>query len=50
MGQFEEAIDDYSKAIKLDGANVHAIYNRGICYERIREFIKVILLYLVVGY
>lgn len=36
MGHFEDAIGDYSKAIKIDTYNVHAIYNRGICFERIR--------------
>ena len=41
LGRFNDAIEDYSKAIKIDNYNVHAIYNRGICFERIRDFTKV---------
>lgn len=41
LGQFDQAIHDYSRAIKIDPINIHAIYNRGICFERIREFHKV---------
>ena len=36
-----EAINDYSKALELDKNNIHALHNRGICYERMGQFKKV---------
>ena len=38
IGQFEQAIDDYSNVIEIDSKNIHALHNRGISFERIGEY------------
>lgn len=35
LGQYQEAIRDYTRVIQLDGENIHALHNRGISYERL---------------
>lgn len=34
LKMYEEAINDYSKALSIDENNIHSLHNRGICYER----------------
>ena len=35
---YNEAVADYTKALELDTNNIHALHNRGICYERLGLF------------
>lgn len=39
---FSEAIDAFSKVIELNNRNLHALYNRGLCYLYIFELEKAI--------
>ncbi|MBI9038630.1 MAG: tetratricopeptide repeat protein [Bacteroidales bacterium] len=38
LEEFENAIDDFSKAIETDPAYSDAYYNRGYCYELLNDF------------
>ena len=38
MALYPEAIRDYTNALYIDNANTHSLYNRAICYERIRKY------------
>ena len=31
---------DYNEVLKLSKDNIHALYNRGICFEKIGEYKK----------
>lgn len=42
VGNYEEAIHDYSKVVESDGLNIHALHNRGISYEKIGQFNQVL--------
>ena len=49
LKMYDEAVNDYTKALSLDTNNIHAMHNRGLCYERlglyrnaIEDFTKVI--------
>jgi Flp pilus assembly protein TadD len=37
-GKFHQAIEDYSAAINAEPDNAFAYYNRGISYDRLKEF------------
>ena len=37
IGQFNQAIKDYSRAIELDSDSAEAYYQRGLSYEQIGE-------------
>jgi len=38
IGQFDEAIADYSKAISIDPNNAYTYYNKGISLDRKGDF------------
>ena len=40
LNRFEEAIEDYSEAIRLDPNNSHSYHNRGILYEKLNQLEK----------
>lgn len=42
MNRYNEAISDYTLALEIDKDNLHAMFNRAICYERSRQFVKAI--------
>lgn len=39
LGQYEEAIQDYSTVLEIDESNIHALHNRGISYERLGQYV-----------
>lgn len=38
IGEFDLAIEDYTKAIEIDNNNAYAYYNRGISLDRKNEY------------
>jgi len=42
MGLFQEAIQDYTMALKSDPKNLQYLHNRGVCFERIHEYNKAV--------
>ena len=42
IGEYDKAIQDFSKAIELDPTNVSVYYSRGDCYKNIEEYDKAI--------
>lgn len=42
MSMYQEAIQDYTMALKSDPNNLHYLHNRGICYQKIHEYQKAI--------
>jgi tetratricopeptide (TPR) repeat protein len=42
LGQYQKAIDDYTKAIELNSKNAGAYYNRGIAYNDLGQYQKAI--------
>ena len=42
-GEYQNAIDDFSKSIGLNPRNADAFYSRGICYFHKLEYEKAIL-------
>lgn len=41
IGQFEDAIEDYTNVLEIDPNNIHALHNRGISFERISQYQQV---------
>lgn len=39
---YDEAIADYTKALKADPENLQYLHNRGVCYERIHHYSKAV--------
>lgn len=37
MGQYKEAIKDFTMVIKIDSENANAYFNRGCCYDSVGE-------------
>ena len=37
LGQFDDAIKDYSKSLELNPKNARAYYNRGVTYYRLNN-------------
>ncbi len=38
QGRFEEAIEDYTKAVALNPRHCRAFYNRAFSYDRLQQF------------
>lgn len=38
LGEYEQAVRDYSAALQLDTSNTYAFYNRGITRDRLGDF------------
>ncbi len=38
MGQYKDAIVDYSQVLNIDSQNIHALHNRGISFERLAQY------------
>jgi tetratricopeptide (TPR) repeat protein len=57
LKMYNEAVSDYTRALALDPNNIHALHNRGICYERMGLYRNVrlnpkknIYIYNIIGY
>ena len=37
MGQYKEAIKDFTRVIEIDPDNANAYFNRGCCYDSVGE-------------
>lgn len=37
MGQYKEAIRDFTRVIEIDPDNANAYFNRGCCYDSVGE-------------
>jgi tetratricopeptide (TPR) repeat protein len=42
MGQYDKAVEDYSKIIKIDPTNAKAFYRRGYTYLEMKEYKKAV--------
>ena len=49
LKKYNEAVNDYTRALSLDTKNLHALHNRGICYERMGLY-RNVLFYSLIKY
>lgn len=42
LGQYHDAINDYSQVLTTDADNIHALHNRGISFERLGQYLQAI--------
>jgi len=35
---YDNAVNDYTLALQLEPNNIHALHNRGICYQKLAKF------------
>lgn len=45
LGNFEEAVEDYTNVLGLDPMNAHALHNRGISNQRLNKLEEVTILF-----